>query len=238
MRKFRRIQIFTDRFPWLGPLVYILSVEFFVVQLVAASAWKLPYSWRLNTISDLGRAACGLQDGYYICSPLHAWMNLSLIIIGAIMAGGSLLIYQEFRESRATFIGFTLMAIAGFGTVIAGVFTEDINPQLHVIGASMPFVLGNASLLVLGIALRKAPRLLRIYTFLSGLIALAALLLFVLNQYGGLGKGGLERVVAYPQIIWLITFGFYMSENHTAYIRRVRKAIKHRLTDLRQQLAR
>lgn len=238
MQPFRSVKIFTDRFPWLGPLVYVLSVEFFVVQFIAAAAWKLPYSWRVNTISDLGRIACGLQDGRYVCSPLHAWMNLSLIIVGAIMAGGSLLMYQEFRESRAAFVGFTLMGIAGAGTVLAGVFAEDANPQLHVIGASLPFILGNVSLLVLGIALYNTPGLLRVYTFLSGFVALVALCFFAVKQYGSLGEGGLERVVTYPQTIWLVVFGLYLSESHTAFVRRFRRMVKRHFASTRRQPAR
>src|SRR5260221_10274740 len=107
-RAFRRIHIFTDRYPWLGPLIYFLSIEFFVIQGIVAKAWALPFSLRFNTISDLGATTCGLVDSRNVCSPLHPLMNLALIITGCTMAVGSLLIFQEFRRNRSTFIGFTL----------------------------------------------------------------------------------------------------------------------------------
>src|SRR5258708_40175472 len=97
---FRRIRIFTDRYPWLGPLIYILSIEFFVVQTVVAKAWTVPFSLGLNTISDLGATTCGIIDGRDVCSPLHLLMNVAIIVFGCLMASGSLLLYQEFHKNR------------------------------------------------------------------------------------------------------------------------------------------
>lgn len=216
MQTMRRIKVFTDRYPWLGPLVYLLSIEFFVAQLVVAGAWLRPYSWSSDTISDLGRTACGLQGGRLVCSPLHAIMNASFIIIGIIMVSGSFLIYQEFRESKLTLLGFSLVALGGLGSALVGLFPENINPTLHLIGAGLSFLIGNISLVALGISLRRIPMPLRIYTFLSGLLALAAMYFFVQQDYGILGIGGVERIVSYPQILWLCLFGAYMSRSHTS----------------------
>ncbi|HSX36909.1 MAG TPA: hypothetical protein VLG13_02205, partial [Patescibacteria group bacterium] len=55
----KRVAEFTDRFPLIGPLVWVLSVQYFVAQLLVASSWPLAYSWRRNLISDLGNTACG-----------------------------------------------------------------------------------------------------------------------------------------------------------------------------------
>jgi hypothetical membrane protein len=51
------------------------------------------------------------------------------------------------------------------------------------------------------------------YTILSGLIPLIALPFFIADIYFSLGLGGMERVVAYPQAIWLIFFGVYMTKD-------------------------
>ena len=56
----RRIAVFTDKYPLLGPLVWVLSVQYFLVQLIVAAAWHPPYSWAHNLISDLGNTACGM----------------------------------------------------------------------------------------------------------------------------------------------------------------------------------
>ena len=58
---------------------------------------------------------------------------------------------------------------------------------------------------------RGFPRWLRWYAGGSGVVALAALYLFLAHHRFFLGLGGMERVVAYPQTIYLIVFGAFMS---------------------------
>ena len=218
-----RLKIFTDRYPLLGPVIWMLTVEYFIIQFVAAASWHHPtYSWRFNTISDLGNTVCGYSGSRLVCSPLHSLMNVSFISLGILMATGSWLIYQEFRERFGTLVGFSLMAIAGLGTILVGLFPENTISGLHSLGASLPIILGNLSLVILSFCLSKLSTLSRLYTFLSGLVPLIALGFFTTHHYLGIGIGGLERVVAYPQTVLLIFFGIYMSSNH---YRQRRKAI-------------
>lgn len=191
----------------------MLTVHYFITQIVVANSWKIPYSWLHNPISDLGNTACGMYAGRYVCSPLHSSMNASFIALGIFMALGSLLIYQGFKETEGSLIGFSLMAVAGLGTVMVGAFPENTIRVLHFLGALLPFLLGNVGLVVLGSVL-DMPKTLRFYTLISGVIALLALVAYGLHQYFGLGEGGMERLVAYPQTIWLIVFGMYISRNH------------------------
>lgn len=209
----QNIRTFTVHYPFVGPIVWISSVQYFVVQLVVAMAWTLPYSLTRNVISDLGNTACGTFAGRMVCSPLQSLMNASFIMLGITMMVGSILIYQEFTRSKGSLVGFSFMALAGLGTVVVGLFPENTVSALHVLGASLPFLVGNVGLVVLGLTL-DIPRLLKIYTSASGIITLSALMLFVLHVYLGLGEGGMERLVAYPQTIWFIVFGVYISRNH------------------------
>jgi hypothetical membrane protein len=209
----KRIETFTDRYPLIGPVIWVLSVQYFVIQIIAAESYKTAYSLRFNTISDLGNSVCGIYSGKYVCSPLHNFMNASFIILGITMASGALFIYQEFKKDTLTLIGFSCMALAGFGTLLVGLFPENTVSTLHILGASLPFLIGNIGLIILSIAL-VIPKLLRYYTLLSGAIALIALVFFYTQHYLGLGIGGIERFVAYPQTLWLIVFGLYMSGNH------------------------
>jgi hypothetical protein len=48
-------------------------------------------------------------------------------------------------------------------------------------------------------------------------VSLVAILLFAVHEYLGFGPGGMERVAAYPEVIWLIMFGFYVSRSHYSY---------------------
>jgi hypothetical membrane protein len=189
----------------------VLSLQYFIFHLIVAQAWPTVYSISQNVISDLGNTACGEYGLRYVCSPLHGIMNASFILLGITMALGSLLIYQEFRRTWATFIGFNLMGLAGFGTMMVGLFPENTISQLHAIGAFLALGVGNLSLVVLALAITQARISFRIYTFASGFVSLVAFVLFVSGVYLGLGAGGMERIISYPQTIWLILFGTYMT---------------------------
>jgi len=212
MEAAKRIKIFTDKYPLIGPTFWVISIQLFVIQYIVAHGWPVSYSITNNTISDLGNTVCGIYSDRYVCSPYFTWMNTSFVVLGATMIAGSTLIYQEFRENLASKIGFTLMALAGFGTILVGAFPENTIGFFHYAGALMPFLLGNIALLIFGFSLGLGFKF-KIYTILSGVVALLALILFVTNNYLGLGIGGMERLVAHPQTIWLIVFGIYMSKD-------------------------
>ncbi len=216
MRPAKMVQIFTDRYPFFGPAIWILSIQYFITQVVVAHAWIMHYSLASNAISDLGNTVCGSYGGRYVCSPLHSLMNASFIMLGLTMATGAWLIYQEFQESIGSLVGFSLMAIAGVGTVVVGLFPENTVSSLHIFGAALPFLLGNIGLVVLGRTL-DLPKALRLFTLISGVVSLVALALLVSHHYLGIGFGGMERLTAYPQTLWLIVFGIYISHTHTAW---------------------
>ncbi|MDQ3123495.1 MAG: DUF998 domain-containing protein [bacterium] len=206
------INTFTNHYPYVGPISWILCVQYFIVQLLVAGAWNVPHSWTHNTISDLGNTVCGPYNERLVCSPLYTLMNLSFIVLGISMAVGSALIYYGFKKSRLSYVGFSFMALAGIGTWIVGAFPENTVGFMHGFGAALPFLFGNLSLLILGYNL-DMPKLLRYYTLLSGITALIALVFFVNKEYLIFGLGGMERIVAYPQTIWMIAFGIYVSAN-------------------------
>jgi hypothetical membrane protein len=207
------IKTFTDRFPFVGPTMWMLSIQYYLIQVAVALDWKTSYSLAHNTISDLGNTACGIYDSRNVCSPLHSLMNASFVMLGVFMATGSLLIYHEFKKNKGSLVGFYFMALAGVGTLMVGLFPENVNSFLHSFGALLPFLLGNLGLAVLGFTL-KVPASLRIYTLVSSFVSLVALVFFITDHYAGLGVGGMERLVAYPQTMWLIVFGLYISKNH------------------------
>jgi hypothetical membrane protein len=209
----RSVNTFTDRYPLVGPAVWISSIQYFAVQLIAALAFTNHYSWRFNTISDLGNTACGPYGNRLVCSPDHGLMNASFVLLGVTIIAGSSLVYQEFKRNTGSLVGFSAMALSGLGSILVGLFPENTVGLLHLTGAELVFVIGNIALIVFSLAL-MLPKVMRIYTFLSGITALAALVLFTTRQYLSLGTGGMERFAAYPQTVWLIVFGLYISSNH------------------------
>jgi hypothetical membrane protein len=111
--------------------------------------------------------------------------------------------------SRTATTGFACLGLAGVGTVVVGLYPENTVAGLHAAGAALPFVLGNLGVVLLGIGLRL-PRTLRAFTLAAGVVGLVGLPLFLSHSYLGLGIGGMERVTAYPQDVWLIAIGAYM----------------------------
>jgi hypothetical membrane protein len=209
----QKIETFHERYPLVGPAFWIASAQYFIIMLVVAMAWPTHYSTLNNTISDLGNTACGIYGGRYVCSPWHVLMNTSFIVLGTTMVTGSTLIYQEFRKGVGSWLGFSFMALAGIGTILIGIFAENTISSLHIVGAALPFVIGNLALIILGLAL-DIPRFLRFYTLASGVVSLSAFGLFASHHYLGIGIGGMERLTAHPQTLWLIVFGIYISRNH------------------------
>jgi len=200
--------------PTLGAILYVSCLQYYVVQVVVGREWRPHYSWSRNTISDLGNTVCGRWNGQPLCSPQHDVMNLSFVVLGACMLFGSLLIRQAHFDGRGASIGFGCMEIAGVGVVLVGLFPENSIPTLHGLGATLSFLFGNVSIVVLGCSL-KLPLILRVFSIFLGVLALAALIAYETSYSAGLGHGGLERVVAFPQSIWLIGMGAYLlSSDH------------------------
>src|SRR6476660_3268995 len=185
--------------PW---ILYISSIQYFIVQVIVGLRFSPAYSLTENTISDLGNTFCGAYGTRAVCSPLHLLMNVSFVVVGLTILLGSLYAYRALIRSRGALVGFSMFAAGGLGTVLVGLFPENSIAAMHVLVAALPFFVGNLGLIVLGFSLRTS-KAIRFYTLLTGVIALSALILFLTGSYLGLGLGGMERIVAYPQTIWM-----------------------------------
>jgi len=208
----------SDKYPWLGPLIFVSSSLYFFAQIAVAWVFQPPYSVVHNSISDLGSTSCGPYGGVEVCSPRHVLMNVALIFLGLVMASGSSLLYYEFSERGraerlAARAGFCCMAIGGAGTALVGVFPENTNHALHVTGAALAIGVGNLGIFVLGAVLRL-PESMRRYMLVFSVVSATALVLFASHKDFGIGAGTMERVAAYPETIWLISFGLYVWRFH------------------------
>ncbi|MFJ3876869.1 DUF998 domain-containing protein [Streptomyces sp. NPDC090077] len=185
-------------------------MQFFVVHGIVEAAWTRPYSWARNNISDLGNARCALQpdpEPRYVCSPEHGLMNASfvtlgvLLVVGAALAGGAAL----WRRGGTAVTARLLLAGAGAGFVLVGLAPADVDENLHVLGALLVMAVGNAGLVLAGSGLgERVPAPLRWGAGLAGATALTALGLFLSHRYLGLGMGGMERVAAFPLLLWVL----------------------------------
>lgn len=191
----------------LGSILWIICIQYFVVQFIAAAAYVGQFSWTQNTISDLGNTACAVYGGRYVCSPQYALMNASFILLGITQLLGALLLYSV-NKSVQNLLGYGCLVMAGVGTIIVGLYPENVIGPMHALGAALPFVLGNIAMIVLANK-SKFPTWLKYYSILGGSIGLVALVLFMTKNFLGIGLGGMERVVAYPQTFWMIVVGMY-----------------------------
>jgi hypothetical membrane protein len=215
-----RIRFFTDRYDWMGPVIVVLSCWYFAAQVLVAGVFRPQYSFISNAISDLGNTACPPPHSG-ICSPLHVWMNASLVVLGLAMIVGAILIFSEFsfseerRERAAALAGFVCMALGGLGAALVGIVPENVNTaHLHTVGTVMAIGFGQLAILILGVVLREIPDWLREFMIVTSLFVLLAGISIAGKHQFGIGGGALERLAQYPESVWLILFGFYISRNH------------------------
>jgi hypothetical membrane protein len=96
--------------------------------------------------------------------------------------------------------------VAGAAVILAGFFPENTVTQLHGIGTAVAFTASDGGIILSGWFL--APnRTLRLYSIITAAIVIGALGSYASSNYLGLGEGGIERLVAYPQTVWLIVIG-------------------------------
>jgi hypothetical membrane protein len=183
----------------LGGASWILTLLYFIGQLVAQAAWKTPYGLLDNRVSDLGNTECGRTlANAYICSPLHAVMNATFVVTGVLILIGLFLTRSLWPRRRLTTWGLILLGVAGAGTIMVGLSPEIVNVLFHLIGA-LNIPAGNAA---------SGATELAWFSILFGVVGFLGLLggpvLVILTGHGG---GLAERIALYPLIIWLIVFG-------------------------------
>lgn len=194
----------------LGPACWVLAIQFFMVQVATALAYKSTYSWGRDPISYLGITQCSVYGGNYVCSPLHALFNFSLIALGVATAAGALFLYHQCHKSPGTLAGFSVIALASIGTVLVGFFPANTLYIIHNLGAGLALTGGLVGMFLLAISLHRLPRQLRYVMAGCSSISLLGLVLLAVAFPLGLGYiGTAERVASYPGVLGVILFGAY-----------------------------
>lgn len=178
-----------------GALLFFSSAQFLLI-LVIAEALYPGYSVSKNYISDLGVGTT---------APLF---NSSVFVLGVTALAGAYFVHRVFKFKLFS----VLVALIGIGAMGVGVFPETI-PIPHSISALITFVCGGLSAIV---SSKLAERPFSYFCVCLGILSLVALALFTAGTCLGLGVGGMERMVAYPTLMWGIGFGgFLMSHPDT-----------------------
>jgi hypothetical membrane protein len=176
-----------------GLLLFIGGVQC-VLGIIIAEALYPGYSTSENYISDLG------------VGPSSLIFNSSVFLLGVLAVGGAYFIQRAFNYKLFS----VLAAITGIGAIGVGLFPEDAG-VVHAVFSLITFLFAGLSA-ILSYKLQKPP--LSYFSVVLGAVSLLALVLFGSGIYLGLGKGGMERIIAYPALLWAIGFGGHVI-NHS-----------------------
>ena len=181
-----------------GTLLFTGAVEA-ILGIHLAEFFYPGYSVSMNVISDLGATCNGTC---VIHQPSAIIFNTSVILLGLIMITASYFIWREFHSAAIAW----LFVLSGIGAIGVGVFPETAG-MVHVVFSLITFLFG-------GLAAIAAHRLVKepfsYFCVIMGAMTLAALVLYGSDIYLGLGPGGMERMIAYPVLLWGTGFGGYL----------------------------
>ncbi len=185
---------------------FLIAATQFVLGLSVAEATYPGYSVAANYVSDLG------------VGPSSAVFNTTVFLLGTLVLAGAFFL----RKVRALRAVNTLLLLMALGSIGVGVFTKDTT----IVHGGVSFSAFFFSALS---ALAAAKVLGMPFSLLSGIfgtVILGALLLFSIGMvtsgslasveaidsayYLGLGRGGMERMIVYPGLIWLAAFGGHL----------------------------
>lgn len=158
------------------------------------------YSVSVNYISDLG-ATCPNTGPCYI--PPSAYLfDSSVAVLGILIIVGAYFLHRAFRWTPATI----LIALTGIGALGVGLFPETTG-VVHVIFSDITFIFAGLSAIV---TFRFQRKPMGYFSVILGLMDLVACALFASGVYLGLGAGGMERMIVYPTLLWVLAFGGHM----------------------------
>lgn len=149
--------------------------------MIVAEAVYPGYSISHNYISDLGVGKTAI-----IFNGSIIFMGI-LVLIGAILLGPS----------------YYIIIVIGLFSALVGVFPETTGIP-HSISALIVFLFGGIAAIYYSVREKFY-----IWSVL-GIVSLIALVLYVTKHYAGLGYGGMERMIVYPELLWGLSFASYL----------------------------
>jgi hypothetical membrane protein len=124
--------------------------------------------------------------------------NFSVSLLGSTRILAAYFIQRGSREPIVT----GLFGMACAGAIVVAVFPQTAG-LIHQFVSLITFLFGG--LFTIAYRLERHP--LNYLSVLLGAISLVALMLHRTGVYLRLGPGGMERIIAYPILLWLIGFG-------------------------------
>lgn len=190
-----------------GAIMLLVQPLSILAEVIAAAWVTVPYSFAANTISDLAATSCTLVSYPFgpvaVCSPLHALMNASFVILGSLCGAGVIGLRRWLLPGPATTTALVLALVAAASSIATGAVPEDQDLALHAIVSLPVFVAQPALLLTLAIALRHRHRHLARTGIATGTFCAAACLATITGVEGAHLGGAIERLALWPGYLWM-----------------------------------
>ncbi len=187
-----------------GVLLVLAGATILMGIITAEAVYPDVYTTHENEISDLGATR---PPNSIIRQPSATIFNSIMIVSGAAIIGGAFMLHRAFRTKRVTIS----TALLGIGVLGVGVFPGNVE-GLHPLFALTAFLSAGVAA-ILSARVQTVP-----YRYISialGVVTLAALAIGMFGEgtalFDELGDGGVERWIAYPALIWLVSFGGYLA---------------------------
>ncbi|UGT63835.1 DUF998 domain-containing protein [Nocardia asteroides] len=180
-------------------LAWSLVCTYLLAEIVSATAWQMPYSFRHDTISDLGVTTCTP----HACSPLHLIMNATFVALGMVTIAGAIGFRDYIPRGPRQWSIVALAVVIGTSTAATGVFPSNDGIVVHALAVLPAMVSRHIVLALLAIWLWKKRRLAAVWSAFCASVGITGTVLMVV----GLEIGISERLVFYPLPTWMVVIG-------------------------------
>jgi hypothetical membrane protein len=186
-----------------GTLLFVGVLQWFIIEMAAETLFP-SYSTRANDLSDL---ASTVPPNISPIQPSAIMFNTSTFIFGVITLVSAFLIYRAYGDQLFT----ALFSISGLAAMGVGLFPGDTG-VIHGMVALAWFLTAPLSAIA-AYRLERKP-----FGYISVAIGIFALIVLLMALFSGglspiflaFGRGGEERMVAFPVAMWVTAFGGYL----------------------------
>lgn len=184
---------------------YILALAAgqFLVLLMLGESIAPGYSMHENAISDLGTIA-----------ETELMFNTSLFVLGLLNFISGFVLFKVLNDKKLLIV----FALGGIGAMGVGLIPLDSPIGVHGLFALFAFVFINLEAAVAGRLAKSPLDKISIVMAILGLIFVPIMIMVdsgSLDVSNSIGHGGVERMIAFPCLIWMVLFGGYLIASPT-----------------------
>jgi hypothetical membrane protein len=185
-----------------GSLIFFAGIQWFMTVLAAETLFP-SYSIMANDLSDL---ASTVPPNVSVLQPSAMLFNITTFLFGMLIIASAFLIHRVCKMRLFT----ALLALSGLAAMAVGIFPGDTG-TIHGLVALAWFVTAPLSAIVAFKFLKKP------FAYFSVIIGVFALIVLISAFFAGqsslfltFGRGGEERMLVYPIVLWMMAFAGYL----------------------------